>query len=497
MRAPEIVVALVLASACGSSHAPSGDAGGRRDAGDRLEDGGGAPDAGFTVPAGQSFSQVRCDERGTTFYAEIWPTVDGAECAPPPDISEELLILGIDGWDGSAGTFIMGESSPRGTARGGTGASAEPVTGTITIEPFPATPEVLSWDLSVGSGRVDLRTCGRFEMFPCEPPPACEPPSTPPFEDAGVAARLARWLWGEVPDDTLRAAAEAGELSEGVSIEAHAARMLEDPRLASGLGAQLVRDWLRVTGPIETSVDIEVLRDLPTETSRFLAEAVRSGGDRGELLAAAWSIRNGNLSRWYGATSASEDWALVDISGEARRGALTHGSVMVWHDNPSERGALIRSQLLCQELPPHPPGVGSEPELDPTRTRREQWEANSAEPSCAACHRLIDPIGFAFEHFDENGAYRTTDSGFPVDASGELVETDVDGAFADLRELLDRLSTSDDVRRCIVTKWFEDALGHAPDECSFSHAYHRFRASGDDLRELILGIAASPAFRAP
>jgi hypothetical protein len=261
--------------------------------------------------------------------------------------------------------------------------------------------------------------------------------------------------------------------------------------------ARLIGDWLALNGPVDAAVPGDVLADLPAETSRFAATVVRDGGDRRELLQAAWSVRNGDLSRWYGAPADSEEWARVDISAEARRGALTHGSVTVWHDDPSERGALVRSQLFCQALPPHPPGVGPEPAPDPTRTRRQQWEENSSDPACAACHRLIDPIGFAFEHFDANGAYRATDSGFPIDASGELVETDVDGPFADLAELLERLSASDDVRRCMVTKWFEHALGHAPDECSWDRAYDRFVASGDNLRELILAITASPAFRAP
>jgi hypothetical protein len=107
---------------------------------------------------------VSCaDDGGALLFVEVWPSAPSA-CVPPPRV-EEVLVLGVDGWNGQPGTFVVGEETPNGLAMASSG--TEPVTGTITIEPFVLTPSVIAWDLSVGSGRTDLGVCGKLDDFPC------------------------------------------------------------------------------------------------------------------------------------------------------------------------------------------------------------------------------------------------------------------------------------------------------------------------------------------
>ncbi|WP_437605142.1 hypothetical protein WMF20_28670 [Sorangium sp. So ce834] len=119
------------------------------------------------VPPGQIFSQTSCGGGGLVLFVEIWPDAVSA-CTPSPRLNpEDVLVVGIGGWDGQPGTFTVGVETPQGTARAMIG--IDEVEGTITVEPFVGTPSGLSWDLSVGSGSTDLATCGHFEVTSCVP----------------------------------------------------------------------------------------------------------------------------------------------------------------------------------------------------------------------------------------------------------------------------------------------------------------------------------------
>ncbi len=102
--------------------------------------------------------------------------------------------------------------------------------------------------------------------------------------------------------------------------------------------------------------------------------------------------------------------------------------------SPIHRGVFVREQMFCQELPPPPPEANAQPPmLDPKMTTKERFAAHRNDPNCASCHNLIDSIGFGFEQYDGLGQWRTMENGKPVDASGELISTDVDGKFTGRR----------------------------------------------------------------
>jgi hypothetical protein len=121
-----------------------------------------------------------------------------------------------------------------------------------------------------------------------------------------------------------------------------------------------------------------------------------------------------------------------------------------------------------------------------------------AQGGCAGCHALIDPAGFAFENFDGAGRYQSADGGGPIDASGELRGTDVDGVFDGATAMTQRLSQSDQVKKCLTRQWFRFALGREEtddDLCTLQKTRERFVAAKGDLRELIVSTVLGDAFR--
>ncbi|MDQ3036761.1 MAG: DUF1588 domain-containing protein [Myxococcota bacterium] len=344
----------------------------------------------------------------------------------------------------------------------------------------PVSPDAASPDPTVDAGHVDAAQV------------AVDSSCVAPGEAATtteIAARMARLLWDSPPDDALLS---RSDLATAAARESEARRMLRDPRAGRGI-SRIARTWLQIDAPPSGSADAATLELLRTETSRFVQEVVLRGDGRlSTVLLADWSIRQREVAAWYGAM-APEDWSRVSIATEPRRGVLMHGALVAERTTPVSRGLFVRTELLCNEVPPPPPDV--EPVLPPDGmmdTRRERYEQHMSDPACAGCHRLIDPIGFAFEGFGVDGSARTTDDGFPIDDSGELVETDVDGAFLGPIELAARLSESDQVRECVTQRWLEQALGREADECTFAHAHGAFAASGFDLNELLVAIASSP-----
>jgi hypothetical protein len=158
----------------------------------------------------------------------------------------------------------------------------------------------------------------------------------------------------------------------------------------------------------------------------------------------------------------------------------------------------VREQLLCQILQPPPPDLMVEaPEVDPTATTREQFAEHSTNPACSGCHQLMDPIGFGFEHYDGIGKWRDLDHGIEVDASGELVQTDIDGEFDGAVELAQKLAQSEQVRECVATQWFRFGYGRAEqpeDACNLERVQTAFATANYDIKELLVALTQTDAF---
>jgi hypothetical protein len=163
------------------------------------------------------------------------------------------------------------------------------------------------------------------------------------------------------------------------------------------------------------------------------------------------------------------------------------------------RGKFVREQLMCNTLPLPPNDLVIEPpELDPTKTTKEQFEEIGANPACAGCHTLMNPIGFIFEHYDGVGQWRDQQNGMDIDAVGEVVQTDdIDGDYDGAIELASALAGSTQVQECVSSQWFRFAYNRTvtqEDSCSVQQLNDVFRASNFNVRELLIALTQTNAF---
>ena len=168
--------------------------------------------------------------------------------------------------------------------------------------------------------------------------------------------------------------------------------------------------------------------------------------------------------------------------------------------SPVHRGLAVLRELLCVEIPPPPAEV--DPVLEPPdpapATMRERLTVATQAAACRSCHDDINPLGFAFEHYDAVGKWQDTDNGLAVDTSGVLTKTDAAGSFADAIELLKRIADSDDAKACFVGHWLAQAYrrpAEAGDGCAVEQLSQAFADSDGDLVELMVSLAKSDNFR--
>ena len=164
------------------------------------------------------------------------------------------------------------------------------------------------------------------------------------------------------------------------------------------------------------------------------------------------------------------------------------------------RGVLVRQNFLCQPLPPPPADVDNvPPDPEPGISTRERFAEHSSNPACGPCHRLIDPLGFGFEHYDGMGVFRTMDGDLPVDASGEVVATEANnGPYDGAIELAGILAQTPEVHDCMARQWFRYSLGRMDDDmdtCTMDRLSTAFEDSDHDVRSLIREIVLSNSFR--
>ncbi|WP_437942473.1 DUF1592 domain-containing protein [Sorangium sp. So ce341] len=332
-----------------------------------------------------------------------------------------------------------------------------------------------------------------------------------PYE---MASRLSYLVWASGPDDELLAAAEAGLLETREQLAERARQMLESPRARLAI-AEFYKQWLNL-GRLETIVklesafpgfDDELVAGMRAETPAFIEHVLWSGDRKlSSLLTLPVGFATEPVAELYGVSvpPGTTTPQLVELPPEQRAGLLTQPAFLAVHAHPDQtspvlRGKAIRQKFLCYDPPPPPDDVDLTPPTgEEGATARERFQQHSSDESCAGCHQLMDPIGFAFENYDAVGAYRTEEGGQVIDSSGEIFRsTDVDGPFVGVRELAERLAGSDQVRECLATQWFRYAAGRFEtdgDGCSLDQLRGGFHASEGDLVELIVATTQTEAF---
>ncbi len=335
-------------------------------------------------------------------------------------------------------------------------------------------------------------------------------PRDAPVSSYEMASRLSYFLWQSMPDPALFGAAADGRLSTADGVQREARRMLADARVQEPLRYFSMR--LLGLGEIDgLTKDAKLfpafpglLASMKEETNRFVDHVYSSGQTLTTWLAAPDSFMDKNLATHYGAAGhAGTGWQRLSFpAAQPRAGVLTHASFLATHATPTDshlisRGATVVNDILCLHIDT-PPGLAVEPVPDvPGMTQRQALEQHRANPVCASCHAVIDPLGFGLENYDAVGKSRTVDRAkLPLDAAGELKGTDVDGPFRGAVQLADKLSRSRVAADCMVQQWTRFATGRETrsDE-ALKSVQKSFVASGMNLRELLVNVAASNVLR--
>ena len=324
-----------------------------------------------------------------------------------------------------------------------------------------------------------------------------------------LASRLSLFLWNAAPDDELLRAAEKGELDHPAGLAKNVDRMLASPRLETGMRA-FFDDMLRFDDLAVLTKDpgiypifgAETLADAREQTLRTLVDQLLvKKRDYRDLFTSRDTFISPSLAVIYGVATPPGWTAYTSPPGSPRAGFLTQVSFLAAHAHPGRssptlRGKALRELLLCQTVPRPPPNVDFsllEDANSRLRTARERLDLHQSNPVCAGCHKITDPIGLAFEHFDGAGQYRSTERGAPLDVSGAL-----DGKkFDDLDGLSVALRDHPQLGACFVKRVYGWATGgptQASDKPMLDWLGSEFAADGYRMPELLRSIALSSAF---
>jgi len=284
-----------------------------------------------------------------------------------------------------------------------------------------------------------------------------------------LASRLSYFLWSTMPDDELFRLAGQGRLRRNLAGQVK--RMLADPK-SRALVDNFAGQWMQlrtldIVSPDEKlfpGFDAPLRAALRRETESLFEHVLRKDRPITEFLTADYTFVNEPLARHYGISGVhGPDFVRVSLKGTGRSGVLTHASILTLTSNPNrtspvKRGKWILDNILASPPPPPPPGVPALESKETHGTLRQRMDAHRDNAMCASCHAKMDPLGFAFEHFDAVGRFREKDGDEVVDTRGELVSGE---RFADHVELSRVLSDSRqaDFVRCVSEKMLTYALG--------------------------------------
>jgi hypothetical protein len=351
-------------------------------------------------------------------------------------------------------------------------------------------------------------------LFRIERDPAdAGPGAAYPISDIDLASRLSFFLWSSIPDDELLSLAEHRELREPAVLEQQVRRMLSDRRSES-LIDNFAGQWLHLRNLRAASPDLatfpefdENLREaFLQETEFFFGSMLRDDRPVTDLLTADYTFLNDRLAQHYGIPGIyGSHFRRVSLSDENRWGLLGQGSILTVtsyanRTSPVTRGKWLLDNFLGTPPPPPPPDVTpalkSREDDGRVLSMRQRMEQHRANPACATCHSRMDPLGFALENFDAVGAWRSSDTGVAIDASGALPDgTRFEGPTG-LRNAL--LRNREEFVSTVTEKLLTYALGRPLEYYDFAAVRGILRgAASTNYRwsPIILGVVESTPFQ--
>ncbi|RLS58825.1 MAG: DUF1592 domain-containing protein [Planctomycetota bacterium] len=344
--------------------------------------------------------------------------------------------------------------------------------------------------------------------------PVANGPQVRAVSDHELAVRLSYFLWSSMPDAELFQVAEQGKLNDDATLIAQVDRMLADPR-SYAFVENFAGQWLalRKLNSEEVSPDPDLFpewneplrADMATETKMFFASILRENQSLVRLLDARYSFVNERLAKLYGMPNVKGDeFRRVEFTDGRHAGVLTQASVLTLtsyptRTSPVKRGEWILANILGDSPPPPPPVVPALEETqksNPNLPFREQLILHRQDPGCAACHLLMDDLGFGFENFDAIGRWRDKDGPHSIDSSGVLPSGQ---KFTGPMELVTILKArQDDFARCLSEKLLTYALGRGLeyyDKCALDTIVEGVQRDQYLLTALVKQVALSEPFR--
>jgi len=351
-----------------------------------------------------------------------------------------------------------------------------------------------------------------------------------PYE---VASSLSYLLTGTTPDETLLKAADGVQGNDAAAlakmVDDQAARLLApsgaDPLPPAAQDALMgfMTGWLGLDRLYTNVKDDTVVKlqdtdraDMATETKKLILDVFGASTNNtvGDLFSANYTFLNQNLATFYGLSQSglSTSFSKVPMPSGRDAGILGQASILIGYarsngSSPTQRGHLVRSRLLCQDVPAPPPGVDTKfvpnPDLKTTRDQYMQGHAAPDHQPCYGCHKAMDPIGVAFEHYDAFGKYRDQENGVNINAAGTIYganatdgDVEIDGLTGP-QGLQKYLAQSEDVKTCLVRYWSYYAFGvasWAQDGCTYDAIRTEASGKGYSLKSVLTAIFHSPRF---
>jgi mono/diheme cytochrome c family protein len=348
-------------------------------------------------------------------------------------------------------------------------------------------------------------------VFRVEEDEAFKPGTVHRVSDLELASRLSFFLWSSIPDDTLLELAAKNQLSQPAVLEKQVRRMLADRR-ADAMVSNFSGQWLHLRNLKTVAPNHDEFPDFDDtlreafqrEAELFFASIMREDRNVIDLLTANYTFVNERLAKHYGVPYIyGSQFRRVTLTEDARRGLLGKGAILMVTSRADRTAPVLRGKWILENVlgtPPPPPLPNVPPLVASTeaapRTLRERMEQHRASPTCAGCHKVLDPLGFALENFDGVGAWRSREAGLPIDASGLLADgTKVDGVVA-LRNAL--VTRSDIFVQTLTEKLMIYALGRGLQHYDMPVVRDVVRhAAKQDYRfsSLIMGIVTSTPFQ--
>ncbi|MBI1356201.1 MAG: DUF1592 domain-containing protein [Acidobacteria bacterium] len=346
-------------------------------------------------------------------------------------------------------------------------------------------------------------------------------PTTPglhPLSDYELAVRLSYFLWSTAPDERLTRLASEGKLQDEAVLAGEVERMLDDPR-SRVFAETFMGQWLGtkdVGGRVAPTVNAvqhfytpEVAKDMREEPVLLFAHMLGENRSLLDFLDADYGFLTERLVKFYEMESEvrgveGAGFQLVRWPDARRGGILGLGAVLAMtshfeQTSPVLRGAYVLETVLGASVPSPPPdvppletGESSEKGL----TIRQKLQRHRADPSCSACHNMIDPMGFGLENFDWLGRWRSNENGSPVDASGVTPDGETFEGPAELRQVL--LGRKDELVRHVTAKVLGYALGRSlldEDQCVIQQITDKLAREGYPTRGLVREVVLSKPFR--